>query len=56
MHYSWLGNIKSEVSGKTIDTLLHYISTADLAAEAEFIIKDTNCIFFFDQLNADALA
>jgi two-component SAPR family response regulator len=56
MHYSWLDDIKSEVSGKTIDILLHYISTADPATEAEFIIKATNCIFFFDQLNEDALA
>lgn len=56
IHYSWLDDIKSDVSGKTMDILLNYISTADLAAEAEFIIKATNCIFFFDQLNEEALA
>lgn len=56
VHYSWLDDIKSEVSGKTIDLLLQYIGRADLAAEAEFIIKLTNSIFFFDQLNEEALA
>lgn len=56
VHYNWLDDIKSDVSGKGIDILLSYISTADLAAEAEFIIKITNCIFFFDQLNEEALA
>lgn len=56
IHYNWLDDIKSDVSGKTIDILLSYISTADPMAEAEFIIKATNCIFFFDQLNEDALA
>jgi two-component SAPR family response regulator len=55
VHYNWLDDIKSEVSGRTIDILLNYISTADLAAEAEFIIKVTNTIFFFDQLNEEAL-
>lgn len=56
IHYNWLDDIKSDVSGKTIDILLSYISSLDLAAEAEFIIKITNCIFFFDQLNEEALA
>lgn len=56
MHYSWLDDIKSDVSGKTIDILLSYISTADPLADAEFIIKATNCIFFSDQLNEEALA
>ena len=56
MHYSWLDDIKSEVSGKTTDILLNYISRADLNTEAEFIIRAANCIFIFDQLNEDALA
>ena len=56
IHYNWLDDIKADVSGKTIDILLSYISAADLAAEAEFIIKATNCIFLFDQLNEEALA
>jgi two-component SAPR family response regulator len=55
VHYNWLDDIKSEVSGRTIDILLNYISTADLVAEAEFIIKVANGIFFFDQLNEEAL-
>lgn len=56
VHYNWLDDIKSDVSGKTIDILLKYTSTADLLAEAEFIIRVANCIFFFDQLNEEALA
>lgn len=56
IHYNWLDDIKSDVSGKTIDILLSYISSVELATEAEFIVKITNCIFFFDQLNEEALA
>lgn len=56
IHYNWLDDIKSDVSGKTIDILLSYISTIDLATEAELVIKIANCIFFFDQLNEEALA
>jgi len=55
VHYNWLDDIKSEVSGRIIDLLHNYISTADLQADAEFIIRITNCIFFFDQLNEEAL-
>ena len=53
--YNWLDDIKSDVSSFVTDTLLQYISTAGLQPEAEFIVKLTNCIFHFDQLNEEAL-
>lgn len=55
IHYNWLDDIKSEVSGRVIDILLDYLSRADLATDAEFIIRVANCMFLFDQLNEDAL-
>ncbi|WP_147205881.1 galactose oxidase [Segetibacter aerophilus] len=54
--YDWLDDIKSEVTSFVVDTTLQYLSTADVQMEAEWIIKLTNSIFHFDQLNEDALA
>ncbi len=53
--YNWLDDVKSDVSNFVIAAILKYISAAPLQAEAEFIVKLTNCIFFFDQLNEEAL-
>jgi len=53
--YNWLDNIKSEVSNSVIDICLGFIRTQDLAKDPEFIIEITNYIFYFDQLNEDAL-
>ena len=55
MHYGWLDDFKAEISGLVLDILLDYISKADIDKESEFIIKITNVIFFFDQLNETAL-
>ena len=55
MHYGWLDDFKAEISGLVLDILVDYISKADIEKEAEFIIKITNVIFFFDQLNETAL-
>jgi len=55
MQYNWLDNIKSDVTNFVIDTLLKYMSSVNLADEAEFVVKLANCIFFFDQLNEEAL-
>jgi two-component SAPR family response regulator len=55
IHYTWLDDIKSDVSGHIIDAFLRFIATADMAHEAELIVKLTNGIFFFDQLNEEAL-
>ncbi len=53
--YNWLDNIKSEVSNSAIDICLGFIRTQDLTKDPEFIIGITNYIFYFDQLNEDAL-
>jgi len=53
--YDWLDNIKSEISNSMIDLCLNYIKTHEISKEPEFIIEVTNCIFYFDHLNEDAL-
>ncbi|HEY4936373.1 MAG TPA: hypothetical protein VII44_07325, partial [Puia sp.] len=53
--YDWLDNIKSEISNSIIDLCLNYIKTQGISNEPEFIIEITNCIFYFDHLNEDAL-
>ncbi|HEY2648626.1 MAG TPA: kelch repeat-containing protein [Puia sp.] len=53
--YDWLDNIKSEISNSTIDLCLNYIKTHGISREPEFVIEITNCIFYFDHLNEDAL-
>ena len=53
--YDWLDNIKSEISNSAIDLCLSYIKSHEIAKEPEFIIDLTNCIFYFDHLNEDAL-
>ena len=54
--YNWLDDIKSEISNTIIDRCLGYIRSRDIAKNPEFIIEIANCIFYFDQLNEDALA
>ncbi len=53
--YDWLDNIKSEISGSIIDLCLGYIKSQNITKDPEFIIEITNCIFYVDQLNEDAL-
>jgi Kelch motif len=53
--YDWLDNIKSEISNSTIDLCLSYIKSHGISKEPEFMIEITNCIFYFDHLNEDAL-
>ncbi len=53
--YDWLDSIKSEISNSVIDLCLSYVKTHDISHEPEFIIEVTNCIFYFDHLNEDAL-
>jgi two-component SAPR family response regulator len=55
VQYNWLADIKSEISGFLIEVLLKYIASADIQNDPEFIVKLANCIFFFDQLNEEAL-
>jgi hypothetical protein len=53
--YGWLDNIKSEISGSIIDLCLDFIKTQTITKDPEFIIEITNRIFYFDQLNEEAL-
>jgi two-component SAPR family response regulator len=53
--YAWLDDIKSEISGLIIDLCLDFIKSQDLAKDPELIIEIANRIFYFDQLNEDAL-
>jgi two-component SAPR family response regulator len=53
--YNWLDDIKSEISNIIIDRCLGYIRSHGAGENPEFIIEITNCIFYFDHLNEDAL-
>jgi hypothetical protein len=53
--YNWLDDIKSEISNAVIDRCLSYLRHHDITENPEFSIEITNCIFYFDQLNEDAL-
>ena len=52
--YSWLGDIQSEVSNMAIDWLLANI-TSRAFTDSNDIIRITNTVFLFDQLNEIAL-
>lgn len=53
--YDWLDNIKSEVSNLIIDTCLKFVNSKNDNLDPEFIIEIANCVFYFDQLNENAL-
>jgi two-component SAPR family response regulator len=53
--YNWLDDLKSEISNGVIDRCLSYLRNHDMAENPEFTIEIANCIFYFDQLNEDAL-
>lgn len=53
--YNWLDDVKSEISNAIIDRCLSYLRHHDIMENPEFTIEITNCIFYFDQLNEDAL-
>ena len=54
--YNWLDDIKSEISNAVIDRCLSYLRHHDIMENPEFSIEIlANCIFYFDQLNEDAL-
>jgi len=53
--YNWLDDIKSAISNAIIDRCLNYLRHPGTAENPEFTIEITNCIFYFDQLNEDAL-
>jgi two-component SAPR family response regulator len=53
--YDWLDDIKSDISNSVLDLCLGYIKNISISKDPEFIIEITNCIFYFDQVNEDAL-
>ena len=53
--HNWLDDIKSEISNSVIDHCLGYLRGRPITENPEFIIEITNCIFYFDHLNEDAL-
>ncbi len=53
LRYNWLDDIKSWVSGKTIDIFLKHMS--DFEKEADWIVRLANTVFVFDELNENAL-
>ncbi|MRG43474.1 galactose oxidase [Chitinophaga sp. SYP-B3965] len=50
--YTWLDDIKSDISGKVLDVLIYAASTL---TDAELLIEIANAIFNFDQVNEQAL-
>jgi hypothetical protein len=53
--YNWLDDIKSEISNSGIHICLGYLESQNIPKDPEFVIEIANCIFYFDQLNEDAL-
>ena len=56
IHYHWLDDIKSEISGQIIDLLVPYMNSLYIPHEPEFILRISQSIFSFDQLNEEALS
>lgn len=53
--YTWLDDIKSDISGKVLDVLIYAASMLTTPADAELLIEIANAIFHFDQVNEQAL-
>ena len=53
--YDWLDELKSGITSFVVDAVLKYLFVANIQTEAEWIIKLSNSIFHFDQLNEEAL-
>ena len=53
--YTWLDDIKSEISNSAIDLFLGFVKTQDVCSNPEWLIEIINCVFYFDPLNEDAL-
>ncbi len=51
----WLDDFKSELSNEIIDNVLEFIHQQEDKIEPEYIIQITNCIFFFDMINEEAM-
>ncbi len=55
IEYEWLDTFKSEVSNEIIDCYIQFANSVQLADDAEFLIKLTNDIFYFDPVNEEAM-
>jgi two-component SAPR family response regulator len=53
--YNWLDDIKSGISNSGIHICLDYLDSPDMPKDPEFVVEIANCIFYFDQVNEDAL-
>lgn len=51
----WLDDIKSELSNEIIDNILEFLHLKERKIEPEFAIQLTNCVFFFDMINEEAM-
>ncbi len=53
--YEWLDNFKSEMSILVLTTLGNFIENLNVQANAELIVEICNKIFYFDEINEEAM-
>lgn len=53
--YEWLDHFKSEMSIQVLTTLGNFIESLQVTENAELIIEICNKIFYFDEINAEAM-
>lgn len=53
--YTWLDDVKAEISNVIIGQCIQYIEKINIADEADLVIEICNTIFLFDRLNEEAL-
>lgn len=53
--YEWLDHFKSEMSIQVLTTLGNFIENLQVTENAELIIEICNKIFYFDEINAEAM-
>jgi two-component SAPR family response regulator len=56
VQYSWIDDFKATISDFVITTILTYTANENLQKESDFMLRLANCIFYFDQLNEEALS
>ena len=55
LNAEWLDDLKSELSNEIIDKILEFLQNKEKKIEPEFAIQLTNCVFFFDMINEEAM-
>jgi len=53
--YEWLDPFKSEISNEIIDIYNHYTKSIDVSSDPEFLIRLSDCIFYIDPVNEEAM-